>query len=73
MPCELSPTHHDILTLTCIDSLFDMDGTLVRLSFNKASYPLSRLIDKLNCGDRRCMGELRRYLPWFERARDPRS
>ena len=35
MPCERSPTHYDFLILIRIGSLFDMDGTLVRLSFNK--------------------------------------
>jgi hypothetical protein len=73
MPCEPCLTRCDRLILICIDSLFDMDGTLVRLLFYKVPYPLSWRTDKLNCGDRRRMGELRRYLPWFERARDPHS
>lgn len=73
MPCEFSPTRRDCLILISIDSLFDMDGTLVCPSFNKFSYPFSWLTDQLNCGHRRRMGELRRYLPWFERARNPSS
>ena len=51
-PCKPPPLTTAV-QLHMISSLFDMDGTLVCLSFNQASHPLSQLTDKLDCGNRR--------------------